>query len=892
MVVTVEQLAVFMDCPNLPRVLRTPLPYNSADSDKPALMLELMAPAGDAPVLADAWGNLRAALQNGALATKPFVLQTGVSGVGKTKAAYDIGLRLAFVVVSHIMEQDALTPPWLAFREFAAAVCNSAARDADHLPPLAERNTLKAALIVLLGAHLDWVVAVSEAAVSEVHADAFAAAARAQLAADDAAPVAAADGAIDDARKLSVLHEVVLRAQRNGLAYHHVAVNFKRAMLDLLAVPAAIADDGTLQVTVAAAAAYLDGIVARAHAAWSTANGSAPRIVWAHDEAHALLSGWGLPDDLFAGTHVERGAPLYQYSNLLFGLLAAIRATLSTVRAGHLLLGAAGSGSGLAYEVTAPYSPAQGRATATQQAVHLTATDIRAWFARYLTPAAMDGITDDDCAPLAGRPLFASRFWAGLMECSNAAGVTPADIVRTALAVTVSMERKEVKAHLEVLWPRSNTTYAYNPSSLLRNLFCNHVMSAGSRTALGSDTRDEAERRLLSGGILNVRDGDVDIRLGDEAVTAAALRELGVERIQTHDDGVRAILAERRSAQPEILLAWALLRMCLLAAAAPGKERREWVPLLKLLEPYLACTATTADRSGTTLHPALLPFGDDEWEVCLTEGRRGDSVEWASRSPLSLLAAHPTALVHHLREGPGLMFLARRRDTPTITVPVLLQLHTSGTGSLTGALSALDLGRVHPDKDGRETAEHADMRATLAAAGHEQWALPIRCVVGTQAYTSQLLRDVAWLNRTVLRPSPLMLMQLTAGNLGVDIAPAGAAPAIHISCPRVGWPACALPSPVRYWAGAPPPALAASADLRAASLRVRFSSASATKDELVAAVGAVASELGGDVAYRRHWLRRAVTATFTHAAPAIEAVLRCRNGRLTAGGAAVTAAFV
>jgi hypothetical protein len=184
------------------------------------------------------------------------------------------------------------------------------------------------------------------------------------------------------------------------------------------------------------------------------------------------------------------------------------------------------------------------------------------------------------------------------------------------------------------------------------------------------------------------------------------------------------------------------------------------------------------------------------------------------------------------------------------------------------------------------------MRRTLAA--NPGWALPIRCMVGARPFASEVLRDVAWLNRTVLRPSPLMLMQLTAANLGVDIAAPGAADVRYARPHGDTWPACVLPSPVKHWVGEPLERLVATPNLCTASLRVRFSSASATQDALVAAVNTVVSEVGGEVSYTRHWLRRTVTAKFTHAAPAIEALLRSRDGavlRLLAGGAAVTATF-
>jgi hypothetical protein len=153
--------------PSLASILASPLPYDSANPMKPALMLELMPPAGDASLLKKVWEPLSTAFTTTPQST-PFVLLVATSGVGKTKAAYDVGVRHAFVVLSRIVEHDSATPPWRAFFAFAHEVVRTSICKSDaELLPLPERFALKAALIVLLGAHLEWAVLVSEAALEE-----------------------------------------------------------------------------------------------------------------------------------------------------------------------------------------------------------------------------------------------------------------------------------------------------------------------------------------------------------------------------------------------------------------------------------------------------------------------------------------------------------------------------------------------------------------------------------------------------------------------------------------------------------------------------------------------------------------------------------------------------
>jgi hypothetical protein len=91
------------------RVLRKAVPFDSANPLKPALMVDLMPSAGDGRLAERVWNTLSTAFMTTPQST-PLVLVTGVSGVGKTKVAYDIG-RHTFMVVSRVVEHDMLTPP-------------------------------------------------------------------------------------------------------------------------------------------------------------------------------------------------------------------------------------------------------------------------------------------------------------------------------------------------------------------------------------------------------------------------------------------------------------------------------------------------------------------------------------------------------------------------------------------------------------------------------------------------------------------------------------------------------------------------------------------------------------------------------------------------------------
>jgi hypothetical protein len=79
----------------------------------------------------------------------------GVSGLGKTKTAYDIGKENAFGIITRIVERDTLTLPWETFNRILNNV-----RLMD-IHAVTEKCSLVACLILLLIAHLQFVVDVS-----------------------------------------------------------------------------------------------------------------------------------------------------------------------------------------------------------------------------------------------------------------------------------------------------------------------------------------------------------------------------------------------------------------------------------------------------------------------------------------------------------------------------------------------------------------------------------------------------------------------------------------------------------------------------------------------------------------------------------------------------------
>lgn len=896
MVMSVSELAQKLG-PGLSPVLKRALPYDSANPLKPALMLELMPSVGATKLGGLAWAKLSAAFSASPQTTTPFVLVTGVSGMGKTKVAYDIGLTEAFVVVSRVVECDSLTPPWEAFRAFAAEVIRTAASTGGagscQLPPLTERIALKAALIVLLGAHMEWAVSVSEAAVAAPCAAAL-----------DAACAAAGH---DRAR---VLQELVLRAQRNGLAYQHVTALFRDKISALLNADA-FGSDGTLQLSVESALAYVLSVAQRAKDVWGrrTEGGGTemPRILWAHDEVQALLSVAGLPSDLFTGVYAASPSlspapspPSSQSRGCFYGLLAAIREVVGSVRSGHLLLG---NSLDLSAQVLGRHSPVQGVADSVEEAISLTAADIRALLDTYLTPAAMEGVDTALLEQLRGRAVFASHFWTALVgRCSTAATAAdlPERLVHGALTDAVAKATAAAELIISALWERyePDAVSGQVPSRLLRHMFHELIMASGADAALDTARMRMELLEAIQRGLLNANAKSIKVELNAEPCMAAALRAVGMHRLARGEDGIMALLAARVTEPPggedgdlgpaqESCFAWELVRRCLLRPAGDPP-----MTLGELLGPYFARVDCTMDVRGG-VHPALLPSACDDYEVILTHGCRADGPAWSTSCPLDILRREPDALVHHMQNrmgGPDIMFLVRHRFT-RVTRPVLLQLKNRATASLAGALPSVDMASWYAEcEGGAELRARAHMRTLLAE--QPQWALPIRGVVGARPVDARVLLSTAWLNRTALASSPVLFMHLTRDNLRADIASRGAVRSYGITH---DWPRCLWPTPwdagMRMLPVLPPcpPAVVV------ASLKVKLA-ARAPQDAMVRTVEDVARRSGGSVDFVRHRylfsFNHTVTATFAHAAAAFEVVRRGAENTLTVDGRAMSATFV
>lgn len=877
---------------------------------KPALMLELMPTIRGTTLLETASKRLSTAFTTTPQSTTSIVLISGVSGVGKTKVAYDIGLQLAYVVISRVVEHDAPTPPWLSFFSFANEVSRvySPAR-----LPLAERVALKAAIIVLLGAHLEWVVSISEAALSGFcHQDLAAAEyfVSSNAASTDIAAISA-NARAANVREL-VLRQLVLRSQRNGLAYRHVSRLFNIALRSQLSKTDALNPDGILQLPITGAIDYLLGVVKRASCIWRrldcTADEPVARIVWAHDEVQALLDSavTNLSSDIFDGVYsrlhdaAEEGTV---HRGCFYGLLAAVREVLDVLHSGHLLLG---TSLDMSAELLNEHSPAQGMSCAFPVAVHLDTAMMRDWLALFLSPAALEGVTDEALSLLRGRPLFVSLFWTMLVSgCGNPTfnQRLPAERVRLALTCAYDAATEAAFGRMTKLWKRYSPEAQGNvPSRLMRFLFHELTMASGDKACWRDMHLHDGVKECIKRGILNTSDTEDDLFLDAEPSMARALVRLGEQHVRDGDDGILALLAARVTdpgggegadygPAQEACFSWLLVRACMETRI----NGRPPLVLGELLERFLArddCMLSDTD----CIHGDLLPQELNELEVTLDHGHRGDNYTWRCRCPLSILIDDPTTLVHHPPNhmgGPDIMFLARNRRTRAFRL-IVLQLKNRTSGSLADALRSVDLGTCHSDCRGEESFSHRDMRIVLAE--NPSWALPIRCVVDARPVSRGAMLDVAWLNDTMLSGSPVLFLRLTDRSIGARICPPGAvAEYDRIS----SWPQALWPTPMRHWGEASPlPSLNAciACDKPIASLRVCFE-AVATHVDIMVAVDIMAHALGGTVAWVKHrWFLlgpHRTTATFSRAATAFSALRAAMAGRLTvSSGAPITAKFV
>lgn len=366
----------------LEQIFKRPLPYDACDQRKPAVMPELMLAADGGKLSQAAYDALESTFDSTPQST-PMVLVTGVSGMGKTKVAYDIGQARAFVILSRIVERDKLTLPWFTFIELAQKVVPVEAGVAAELP-VDGRRALVGLLVGLLVSYLQWPVQVCEAAAK--HQDFPSAVQWAREHMLDLLPMQPATrpevpASEKDARTW-VFRQVTLRAQRNGLAYRQVNNFFCDFVRQVLFREDAVNEQGCLNPScLMFALDHLAATVARANSVWEH---DRAHIVWAHDEVQALLGTLGLPENLFQGvyrfadTEPADGAagegrpPTY---GCFYGLLAAIREIMSVAHCGHLLLG---NNLRLSDSLLSQHSPAQGRCATIDMAIHLEATEIRA----------------------------------------------------------------------------------------------------------------------------------------------------------------------------------------------------------------------------------------------------------------------------------------------------------------------------------------------------------------------------------------------------------------------------------------------------------------------------------------------------------------------------------
>jgi hypothetical protein len=818
---------------------------------------------------------------------------TGVSGVGKTKVAYDIGLRHAYAIISRVCEQDAPTAPWQAFFDFARELMTTA----PGFPALelCERMTLKAVLILLQASHLRWAVSIARAARADANYARAVDHARGEF-----------PGLSEPAAQRRVLREVVLRAQRNGLAYRHVRHVFVTAMRDLLQNEAVLRADAFCELAPERALKMLNAAVGEAGEVWG---GDSP-IVWFHDEVQALLAVDGIPADTFHGVYPPRDAvptattPELRRFHCFYGLLAAIRSAVGEVGCAHVLLG---NSLDLTNDLLAVHSPAQGVSKQHDATVNLEPSEMRAWLGSLLTDDAMAGVTNERLQQLRGRPLFIASFWQELvaaMAATRAAeaptmATTASELVAAALESTRTQAFKDARLRIAALWERtSDTSLGFTPRALVSRLFHAAVMDGDKVSVDTLDHMRDCVKHAIERGVLNVRGNCSSVSLAYEPVTMAALRAVGQERTMCTDTNEDVVM--RQLAAPmtgafggasgaqgyvaEDCFSWALVARSMRLHREAGAV----VSLQMLLQPFMS-----ADDA------ARLPAEFATLGVRLTHGINcmaalGDTS--AHSCFLTLLDANPTALLHHTQPtagGADLAFMTWRigaADEPGRLV--IFQLKNARSGSLLPALRSLNLGKwytdqiVKPAVTPTETRSHMAMRELLAR--RPEFATPIRVIVAGTTYSPKTQLLVAWLNSEQLQACPIVLATLSADGLGVNIRPS----VVGVCDPpddwRVWWP-----TPIRHWTA--PTALPALPPLPAVgppavSLHVKFKSTalftSVSADDLVALAKNFGELDGAPVRHRTPKI--SVTVTF---ATLVDATAAVRGGPHTIRGTTVEATF-
>jgi hypothetical protein len=893
------------------RCLKVPIPYDRTNPWRSFPMSELLAPAvraGSRSVAEEVRGVLaeRASTQQ----APSVVLLTGVSGVGKTKVAFDLGRDAAYMLLVRVCEKGIFCAPWSTYVGFAATVLNTLPENASAREVAEEKLSLVAVLVLLLASYLEWALDVSEEALR------------------NEGKLRRAGGDVSRSR---VLRLVAARCLRNGLGYNHVNVRFSRHLLSML--EDAVREDGMLSIPMEAARTVLEAQRARANRVWGDLE--EPVVMWAHDEAQALLHVGGVPDDAFDGvwdvvaatleaspggggggaagageSEDSRSADAHPTTattrrcGLLYGLLVAVRVVNHAMPSWHLLTG---TNWYLTEELLNKHSPAQGCSESVSVTTSLSVDDMRRWLANLLTDEALEGATDERLARLRGRPLFLSYLWATLKEEVRQNGTAPpAELVGAALDRMWDGAVSAAKTRIVGLWDRhAPSARGVAPATLLRHLYHSAVMSGSVDVA--SSRWTDAVREAVTAGVLNVDASTKHIELEAEAATLEAILRVGHRHVEGGDDGVMEMLAERMTGPQggdvadyrygpaqEDCVSWYLVRRCLRVLPEP-LQFEDLVRSLHVSSPSLR----VPDRST---YYCLTPPAVGSLQFSLRRGHRCDGAEWEGRCPLTLLEEDPYLLLHHFRPsmaGPDIIFLARDREGRTRLV--CLSLKNRRTGGLADAVRSVTVGNwFGAEQRGEESSGHKDMRRVLAR--HPEWFEAIRIVVGARPVSDLVLHDVALLNHHALADHPVFFFRPRREHLGVDIEPGddgkdrASGDLAEYSRSSSSWPRALWPVEVAHWGegvdGAAPPPLPrvpdAPDDGPVASLVVRVSG-DASHAEIRAAVGCT----GGDrsawaegivdvVEHRSLTRRKAISVTFTRFADAMRLWEEVGAGRIAA----------
>eukprot|EP00981_Chlorochromonas_danica_P015052 scaffold10177_cov154-Ochromonas_danica.AAC.1 len=385
----------------------------------------------------------------------------------------------------------------------------------------------------------------------------------------------------------------------------------------------------------------------------------------------------------------------------------------------------------------------------------------------------MASLNESNIRRLCGRPLFASFYWAQLINTASMAS-KEADlkqIANDALQEIIVGAVKDACVRIDAMWSRFSPVIGCSHVSrpgLLAYLF--HAVVMCTDTTKGVVQYKSDLQAAILRGIINGRKNDDLVSLECEPITKEALLWVGKNRLKTNTDGVMELLVERitmpigaeKCDYGEALegcFAWALMRKCLLAKDGS-------MTLKSLLKDFLFYDASCN----------VTPEQLDEFSVQIDYGHRW-SAEDNNVSPFELLDVHAHTMIHHPDDkmaGPDILHLAFRNGQSSNSKPVIYQLKNRATGTLMESAMSLNIACMHPDvhRGGgarEESPAHASMRKVLEK--NSTWQQSLRVVVSSRPYSSTVLHHVTWLNRNQWYDSPLVLLVVNKENLGVDLAP-------------------------------------------------------------------------------------------------------------------------